>query len=287
MAERHRSRRSGRSRVGPGAERPDSMSLRHRRAISASRTSIDGEVSATRFPVAMTTDGPTRNSARTANGRRTRRVLAVAVRDLDRMRADGGLSIRQLADAAKVDPGYLSLILRGARQPTVGVLVAVASALGADMSIRAYPTTGPVIHDRIQARIVEELLRFAAPTWIRYVEVPVFRPARGFIDVVFGSTPSPRSSRQRSSPGSTGSNSSCGGHRRRPPHCHPPRCGARVPVTRRSVGCSSFGRARRTGRSSTVSQPYSRPVTPRARPRPTTRWERAVPGPAQRSCGLT
>jgi len=164
------------------------MSLRHRRAISASRTSIDGEVSATRFPVAMTTDGPTRNSARTANGRRTRRVLAVSVRDLDRMRADGGLSIRQLADAAKVDPGYLSLILRGARQPTIGVLVAVASALGADMSIRAYPTTGPVIHDRIQARIVEELLRFAAPTWIRYVEVPVFRPARGFIDVVFGST---------------------------------------------------------------------------------------------------
>ena len=38
---------------------------------------------------------------------------------------------------------------------------------------------------RHPSSIVEELLRIAAPSWRRSVEVPVFRPARGFIDVVF------------------------------------------------------------------------------------------------------
>ena len=38
--------------------------------------------------------------------------------------------------------------------------------------------------DHIQARIVEELLRIAHPRWRRFAEVPVYRPARGRIDVV-------------------------------------------------------------------------------------------------------
>jgi hypothetical protein len=36
---------------------------------------------------------------------------------------------------------------------------------------------------------VEALLRVAAPTWSKHVEVAVVRPARGFIDVAFDSTP--------------------------------------------------------------------------------------------------
>ena len=128
-----------------------------------------------------------RTSARTANGRRTHKVVTTALADLDRLRLDAGLSLRRLARAAQIDPGYLSQILAGQRQPSVAVLVAIASTLGADISIRAYPTTGPRIHDRIQARIVEELLRIASAEWDATLEVAVHRPARGFIDVVFDS----------------------------------------------------------------------------------------------------
>ena len=58
-------------------------------------------------------------------------------------------------------------------------------SLGADLSIRLYPNTGPIVRDHIQARIVEELLRIAHPRWRRMTEVPVYKPARGRIDVVF------------------------------------------------------------------------------------------------------
>ncbi len=66
----------------------------------------------------------------------------------------------------------------------MAVLVALSSALGADLAIRAYPTTGPAISDRFQAPIVEELLQIASPAWRRSAEVGVTRPARGFIDLV-------------------------------------------------------------------------------------------------------
>jgi transcriptional regulator with XRE-family HTH domain len=111
-------------------------------------------------------------------------VIGSALGDLDRLRSDAGISLRQLAIAAQVDPGYLTQILAGDRQPSIAVLVSLAKALGADLSIRAFPTTGPNIRDRAQAPIVEEMLRIAHPSWRRSVEVAVIRPARGFIDIV-------------------------------------------------------------------------------------------------------
>ena len=63
-------------------------------------------------------------------------------------------------------------------------MVALADALGADLSVRLYPNTGPRVRDHIQAAIVEELVRLAHPRWRRLIEVPVFRPARGRIDLV-------------------------------------------------------------------------------------------------------
>jgi hypothetical protein len=63
--------------------------------------------------------------------------------------------------------------------------------LGADLSIRAYPNTGPRIHDRIQSQIVEHLLRAVRPRWRAFVEVPVTRPARGYVDVVLADTTDP------------------------------------------------------------------------------------------------
>lgn len=126
-----------------------------------------------------------RSSQRTIVGRRSRAAIAAAVADLDRLRLDAGVSRRRLAEAANIDAGYLAQIVAGDRQPSIAVLVAIAKALGADLSIRAFPNTGPNIRDRAQAPMVEELLRITDASWRRSVELPVVRPARGFIDVVF------------------------------------------------------------------------------------------------------
>ena len=104
--------------------------------------------------------------------------------EIRRMRLDAGLSQRRLAAMASIDHGFLSLIERGMREPSLAVLVAVASALGGTMSVRLYPGTGPRLRDPIQARITEALVRILDPRWTRMVEVPVYRPAGGVIDLV-------------------------------------------------------------------------------------------------------
>jgi transcriptional regulator with XRE-family HTH domain len=111
--------------------------------------------------------------------------VAKVVTDIDRYRSDAGLSIRRLAELADVSFGYLSQVLTGTREPSVAFLTAIASALGADLSIRLFPNTGPRVRDPIQSRIVEACLRIAAPAWRRWVEVGVVRPSRGTIDLVF------------------------------------------------------------------------------------------------------
>ena len=100
------------------------------------------------------------------------------------MRLDAGLSQRRLAEMASIDHGFLSLIERGLREPSLAVLVAIATALGGDVSVRLFPGTGPRLRDPIQARITEALVRILDPRWTRLVEVPVHRPARGVIDLV-------------------------------------------------------------------------------------------------------
>ena len=130
---------------------------------------------------------PTRRSTRTANGRRTRAVLEVALVDLDRARRDSGVSLRQLSAACGVSLGHLSETFSGDREPSVSVLTAMSRALGGNLSIRFYPSGGPQIHDRAQAPILEELLHVADQSWDRIVELAVTRPARGYIDAVFDS----------------------------------------------------------------------------------------------------
>jgi transcriptional regulator with XRE-family HTH domain len=125
-----------------------------------------------------------RRSATTSNGRRSRAVTGRLLTEFDQARRDAGLSLRQLSVACGVSQPHLSQILAGEREPSISVLTAIGTALGGDVSIRFYPTTGPAIHDRLQAPIVEESIRIAHQTWRRRIEVPVFRPARGFIDLV-------------------------------------------------------------------------------------------------------
>jgi len=130
-----------------------------------------------------------RTSRRTATGRAAAEMRRRVGLEIRRLRIDAGLSIRALAAAAGIDHGFLARIEAGTAEPSYAVLLAIGEILGADLSVRLYPTTGPRIHDRIQAPILEELFRIVHPRWRRFAEVGVTRPARGFVDAVFGLGP--------------------------------------------------------------------------------------------------
>jgi transcriptional regulator with XRE-family HTH domain len=105
-------------------------------------------------------------------------------RRTSRLREDAGLSRSRLASASGVDAAYLGRIEHGLERPSIETYQRLATALGADLSARLYPNTGPAIRDRIQARILELELREAHPRWQRFIEARVDRPVRGWIDIV-------------------------------------------------------------------------------------------------------
>jgi transcriptional regulator with XRE-family HTH domain len=104
--------------------------------------------------------------------------------EIRRLREDAGLSRRRLAEASGVDPTYLRRVEDGLARATTETYAKVSVALGADLSTRLYPNTGPSIRDRHQARILEALLELLHPRWRPFLEVAVRRPARGWIDAV-------------------------------------------------------------------------------------------------------
>ena len=104
--------------------------------------------------------------------------------DLARVREDAGISRARLAREAGISRRYLDRIENGGAQPTIELYQRLASALGADLSTRIYPNTGSAIRDRHQARILDLTLKAAHPRWVRYAEVAVHKPARGWIDLL-------------------------------------------------------------------------------------------------------
>jgi transcriptional regulator with XRE-family HTH domain len=132
-----------------------------------------------------------RASCRTAIGRRASDLRQGIGSQIRTLRTDAHVSQRRLSDAAGMDQGYMSRIESGRCEPSLAALIAIADALGADLSVRLHPSTGPRIRDHIQARMVEALLETIDPSWHRLVEVPVRRPARGSIDVVLARAPGP------------------------------------------------------------------------------------------------
>lgn len=108
-----------------------------------------------------------------------------------RLREDAALTQAAVARAVGISPSHLSGIEQGSSEASTAVLVGIADVLGADLSVKAYPNTGPRIRDRLQSQIVEHLLRVVRPRWRTFVEVPVTRPARGYIDVVLADQPDP------------------------------------------------------------------------------------------------
>lgn len=135
--------------------------------------------------VVRTAESPLiRTSLRTRIGRLARDLRRQIGSEIRRLRLDANLSQQALAAAADIDQGYLSQIEAGIREPSLAVLLAIGDVLGADLAVHLFPTTGPRVHDRTQAAMIEGLFGVLHHRWKRLVEVPVRRPARGFIDAV-------------------------------------------------------------------------------------------------------
>ncbi|HEY3333882.1 MAG TPA: helix-turn-helix transcriptional regulator [Candidatus Limnocylindrales bacterium] len=115
---------------------------------------------------------------------RQRSVRRAVGEEIGRIRLEAGLSMRELGAAIGIDPGHLSRVEAGDRDVSVRTLVAVAAACGHDASIKCFPSSGPRVRDRHQVRMLEALLREAHPRWQAQLEVPVYRPVRGVIDIV-------------------------------------------------------------------------------------------------------
>jgi transcriptional regulator with XRE-family HTH domain len=117
--------------------------------------------------------------------RRARRTLGD---ERHRARDDAGLSIRAVSATAGMHHSHLPRIEAGERSPSQEALVALATAMGCDVSIRLYRSTGPRVRDRIQVRMIEALLGALHARWNARLEVAVYRPVRGVIDVVLQDT---------------------------------------------------------------------------------------------------
>jgi transcriptional regulator with XRE-family HTH domain len=133
----------------------------------------------------------TRNEVAQETPRRMRRLGLQVGEDIRWLRSEAGVSISQLADAADVHRSHLARIEANGVQPSLMVLAAIGVALGADLSVRYFPGSGPRLHDRFQAAMLETVLRSVARRWVPELEVPITRPARGVIDLVLTDRSSP------------------------------------------------------------------------------------------------
>lgn len=115
--------------------------------------------------------------------RLTKQLHVVFGHEVRQLRLDAGITRRDLAKAAGINDSYLAKVEAGEARPSTEISVRIGLALGADVSHRLYPRTGPSIRDRHQAPIEEALLGILHPRWQRFAEVGVHRPARGWIDL--------------------------------------------------------------------------------------------------------
>jgi transcriptional regulator with XRE-family HTH domain len=111
--------------------------------------------------------------------------------EVRRLRLEAGVSLRELSAVTGIHTSHLARIEAADVHPSIEVLTKIGVALGADLSIRYFAGTGPRLHDRFQAPMVEALIRVLHPRWVATPEVPVVKPARGVIDLVLDDRASP------------------------------------------------------------------------------------------------
>jgi transcriptional regulator with XRE-family HTH domain len=124
-----------------------------------------------------------RTKVQLAADRRTIEVRRALGAEFRRNREDQGLRQRSVAGAAGIDRAHLSRIESGG-MASVATFSRVAASLGGELSLRFHPGTGSHLRDHIQSAMIESLLARLDPRWKRFLEVPVYRPVRGVIDIV-------------------------------------------------------------------------------------------------------
>ena len=102
------------------------------------------------------------------------------------------MSLRELSVLTEVDASHIARIEKGVVQGSLTTLTALATALGADMSVRFFAGTGPRIHDRLQAPMLESFVRSLAPCWLARLEVVVPAAKRGVADIVLADRTRPQ-----------------------------------------------------------------------------------------------
>jgi transcriptional regulator with XRE-family HTH domain len=115
---------------------------------------------------------------------RQRAVRRAIGRELQRARLEAGLSLRRVGREAAVDASHIRRAELGEAALSQDALVAVSAVIGHDVSLRLYPSSGPRVRDHVQVRMLESLLRTLHPRWQAHLEVAVYRPVHGVIDVV-------------------------------------------------------------------------------------------------------
>jgi len=113
-----------------------------------------------------------------------RDVRSAVGAELRRARLDANVSLRRLGQAIGVDPSHLARAEAGDRTLSLDALAAAAAGLGRDVSFRLFSANGPRVRDHLQVRMIEALLASLHPRWIARLEVAVYTPVRGVIDVV-------------------------------------------------------------------------------------------------------
>lgn len=167
--------------------------------------------------------------------------------DVRRFREDAAVTSRQLAEAAGIDPGYLRRIEDGKARASIDTYAKLALVLGSDLSSRMYPNTGPAIHDRHQARILEALISASHARWRPYPEVAVRHPSRGWIDVVLHDAGSRTVVATEIQSELRRLESCCDGSRRRSPRFPPGRAGHTLVTSPSARSSSSSGRRGQPG----------------------------------------
>jgi transcriptional regulator with XRE-family HTH domain len=131
----------------------------------------------------VSTIGRTRRADRIVT-ERVRRLQRQIGEDVSRARLDLGASKAAVAAAAGIDRAFYGRIEAGTAMPSLETLAAIGYALGGESTFRLYRGTGATVTDRWQAPMIEGLLGVLDPTWSPHLEVAVWRPARGVIDLV-------------------------------------------------------------------------------------------------------
>ena len=108
---------------------------------------------------------PSRTEVARETARRMRRLGLNLGEDIRRLRGEAGVSLAEVATVVGVHKSHIGRIEANQVQPSLEVLSAIGVALGADLSVRLFSGSGPRLHDRFQALMVENVTIWA--TWSR------------------------------------------------------------------------------------------------------------------------